>query len=134
MPCIRPFTIAFISIVAAFTASSQSYMENLTRGLVAVKTREGYFLSWRLLGHEDYSTAFNVYKGDTKLNDTPIENATCSEDKSAGNGDYSVRAVVNGNELTPSEADLVLSIEHFFGIFPECFEMRLFQYEHSCLC
>ncbi|MBN1578340.1 MAG: hypothetical protein JW913_17395 [Chitinispirillaceae bacterium] len=90
-------------------SDAQSYMENLTRGLIAVKTRDGYFLSWRLLGHEDYVTAFHVYRGDKKLNESPITDATCYEDKSGGSGDYAVSAVIDGNEQSPVKAELTLS-------------------------
>lgn len=94
------------------TAGAQSYMEYLSRGLVAVKTSGGYFLSWRLLGHEDYSTSFNVYKGGQKLNSEPITEATCYEDKSSGSGDYSVRAVSGGKELEAQKAELTLSANY----------------------
>ena len=51
----------------AMPAHGQRIMEKLGRGLVAVKTDSGYFLSWRLFGTEQGSDiAFNVYKGTTK--------------------------------------------------------------------
>lgn len=37
-------------------------MEYLDRGTVAVKTDEGVYLSWRLLGTDDFDTAFYVYR------------------------------------------------------------------------
>lgn len=89
-------------------------MEKLTRGLIAVKTNKGYFLSWRLLGHEDYNTGFNVYKGNTKLNKTVITDATCYEDTTSASiaGEYSVRAVLNGEEIDESKAEFVLSTNY----------------------
>jgi rhamnogalacturonan endolyase len=107
--------LVLITSVIATTSvpvKAQSYMENLSRGLVAVKTNNGYFLSWRLLGHEDYQTAFNVYKDSQKLNNEPITNATCYEDKSSGSGEYSVRAIVNGVELQANKAELTLSTNY----------------------
>ena len=88
----------------------QRIMEKLSRGLVAVKSGTGYFLSWRLFGPE-YGTdiAFNAYKGTTKLNTSPITDATCYQDNSTGTGDYSVKAVVGGQELAASAAEYVLS-------------------------
>jgi rhamnogalacturonan endolyase len=50
--------------------------EYLNRGLVAVKTDGGVFLSWRLLGNESYGTAFNVYRNGRKLNSRPLTDAT----------------------------------------------------------
>ena len=50
--------------------------EHLDRGLVAVKTDTGVFLSWRLLGNESYGTAFNIYRNGRKLNPRPITDST----------------------------------------------------------
>jgi rhamnogalacturonan endolyase len=63
---------------------AQPRMEYLTRGVHAVTMQDGVlfpaFISWRLLGTEDYKTSFNLYKTvngkTTKLNDKPIENIT----------------------------------------------------------
>ena len=105
---LRLIIISLVMTMTSVPVKAQSYMENLSRGLIAVKTANGYFLSWRLLGHEDYETAFNVYKGSQKLNSQPITNATCYEDKSGGTGEYSVRAVVNGIELKANKVELTM--------------------------
>ena len=83
-------------------------VENLDRGLVAVPSGKGTFLSWRLLGTEyarhGNAIAFNVYKGGRRLNSAPIVKSTTYQDNSRGAGAYSVRAIVNGRELRPSSA------------------------------
>ncbi|GBU23044.1 rhamnogalacturonate lyase [Fibrobacteres bacterium R8-0-B4] len=85
-------------------------VENLTRGLVAVRVGQGYFLSWRLFGDEPYTTGFNVYRGDTKLNAAPITGATVYTDASAAqNSVYTVRAVVNGVEKAASAPAIVMN-------------------------
>lgn len=58
----------------ASTPSRQA--EFLDRGLVAVKTDEGVFLSWRLLGNESYGTGFNLYRNGKKLNRRPLTTTT----------------------------------------------------------
>jgi rhamnogalacturonan endolyase len=85
-------------------------MERLDRGLVAVKSGAGYFLSWRLFGTDpqDASFGFNVYKGTTKLNTAAITNSTNYQDDSSGSGIYSVKAVTNGVEGETSENALVI--------------------------
>jgi len=86
------------------------YMEKLTRGLVAVKSGSGYFLSWRLFGTEAGSDiAFNVYRGTTKLNASPITNATNYQDTAGGTTDYSVKAVVGGQEQAASAVEHVMA-------------------------
>src|SRR5687767_76487 len=79
-------------------------MENLGRGVVAVRKEDGVFVSWRLLGNEARDKAFNLYRafnGATqKLNAQPLTGGTNFEDKTAPPGavSYFVRPVVNSNE------------------------------------
>ncbi len=116
----KPKTISVIAIAigmictVASEASAQRYMEKLDRGLVAVKSGSGYFLSWRLFGTDPQDTAFgfNVYKGSTKLNAAVIINATCYQDNGAGTGAYTVKPVTDGAEGAASEAALVLDTNY----------------------
>jgi rhamnogalacturonan endolyase len=85
-------------------------VENLNRGLIAVRSGQGYYLSWRLLANEAYSTGFNVYRGETKLNSTPIDGATTYKDANAPqNSSYTVRAVANGTEQAASETAMIIN-------------------------
>jgi hypothetical protein len=77
-------------------------MENLDRGVVAVKVSEGVYIGWRMFGYE-YSKAnpanisYQVYKGDVKL--ATVSDSTNYLD-AAGTLDstYSVAAVQGGTE------------------------------------
>ncbi|MDG4831988.1 cellulose binding domain-containing protein [Solwaraspora sp. WMMD1047] len=78
-------------------------MEDLDRGLISVRSGSGNLVSWRLLGTEAAGTGFNVYRGGTRVNSTPITNSTNYLDSGAAAGSaYTVRAVVNGAEQAPS--------------------------------
>jgi rhamnogalacturonan endolyase len=90
-------------------ASAQRLMERLNRGLIAVSTDEGTYLSWRLFGTEPHNIGFNVYKGSTRLNPQPLAGATVFTDSASGPGTYTVRPVVNGQEGPPSEPARVLA-------------------------
>ncbi|GIH56430.1 rhamnogalacturonan lyase [Microbispora rosea subsp. aerata] len=82
-------------------------MENLNRGLISVRSGNGNLVSWRLLGTESIGTGFNVYRGSTKLNSSPITNSTNYFDSGApADATYTVRAVVNGTEQAASETSL----------------------------
>ncbi|NYI05662.1 hypothetical protein FHU37_002605 [Allostreptomyces psammosilenae] len=82
-------------------------VENLDRGLISVRSGSGNLVSWRLLGTEDISTGFNVYRGTTKVNSSPITNSTNYYDSGAAAGAaYTVRAVVGGVEQPASEPAL----------------------------
>ena len=102
-----------IDVAVAEVAARQ--MEFLDRGLVAVKRVEGgVFLSWRLLGNEPDSAAFNVYRMSeqevVRLNDMPITNATNfidrTEDLTHGSR-YFVCVMENEKERPPSEPAVV---------------------------
>ena len=74
-------------------------MENLDRGLVAVKVSNGVFLSWRVLGTDPTGLGFNVYRGTTKVNTDVITGATNLVDAAGTTSStYSVRPVLNGVE------------------------------------
>lgn len=79
--------------------SAQRKMEKLDRGLVAVQTNGGVFLSWRVFGTDPKNVAFNIYRDGTKVNASPITGATNMVDGSGnGNATYTVRPVLGGNE------------------------------------
>ncbi|MEU8261382.1 cellulose binding domain-containing protein [Micromonospora sp. NPDC048999] len=82
-------------------------MEKLDRGLISVRSGNGNLVSWRLLGTEVSGVSFNLYRGSTKVNSTPITGATNYLDSGAAAGAaYTVRAVVNGAEQAASAAAL----------------------------
>ncbi|MGN7415608.1 rhamnogalacturonan lyase [Paenibacillus sp. SAF-068] len=86
-------------------AAGARQMEYLDRGVVAVKTGTGVFVSWRLLGTEGSNVSFNVYRDGTKVNATPITNSTNLQDASGtSSSKYTVRAVVSGTEQAASTA------------------------------
>jgi rhamnogalacturonan endolyase len=81
-------------------------MEYLTRGVHAVRAKDGkVFVSWRLLGIEDNSLAFNLYRttaGKTVLlNKKPIADVTSFTDENADSNlvhVYTVKAIVQKKE------------------------------------
>ncbi|MCX7715624.1 MAG: stalk domain-containing protein [Clostridia bacterium] len=76
----------------------QRQMENLDRGVVAVKVGDTALVSWRWLGTESADVSYNVYRNGEKLTPVPI-NATNYTDITASDGaSYQVSAVVGGAE------------------------------------
>ncbi|GAL86865.1 FG-GAP repeat-containing protein [Sporocytophaga myxococcoides] len=97
------FKVIFFASSLLFILSSglmaQRRMENLDRGLVAVQTGNGVFLSWRVFGTDPKSVAFNVYRNGTKVNSSPITGATNMVDNGGSSSStYTVRPVVGGAE------------------------------------
>ncbi|MDI9859564.1 rhamnogalacturonan lyase [Flectobacillus roseus] len=79
---------------------AQYQLENLDRGLVAVRTNpKSVFLSWRILGTDAKNVAFNIYRGKTKLNTSPITTVSNWVDSTGiESSEYSLCAVINGKE------------------------------------
>ncbi|MCD8181462.1 MAG: leucine-rich repeat protein [Firmicutes bacterium] len=67
---------------SAGTAELPAQMEYLDRGTVAVKTSGGVYLSWRLLGTENYDTAFDIYRDGEKI--AAVSDSTDYTDTTAG--------------------------------------------------
>jgi len=101
----------FVSLVLSISAiAGTMQVEKLNRGLVAVRSGQGYYLSWRLLSNEPYATGFNVYRDATKLNSTPITTSTTYTDANAAqNSNYTVRAVIDGVEKEASEKAMIIN-------------------------
>ncbi|MDQ0681888.1 rhamnogalacturonan endolyase [Streptomyces achromogenes] len=85
-------------------AATARQVERLDRGLTSVHTGSGNLVSWRWLATDPNDVAFNVYRGGTRLNSSPLTTSTNYLDGGApDSADYTVRAVVNGVEQAPSE-------------------------------
>lgn len=79
-------------------------MEALDRGLHAVKTDNGVFVSWRFLGTDQKSTAFNIYRNGALVNASPITGATNLLDNTGSiSSSYIVKTVVDGKEVETSD-------------------------------
>lgn len=78
------------------------YMEKLDRGVVAVfKGNSQIYISWRMFGIDPSAISFNVYRGSTKINSSPITNSTNYTDTNgSASSKYSIRPVINGVEQT----------------------------------
>jgi hypothetical protein len=88
-------------------AATARQVERLDRGLTSTHTSSGNLVSWRWLATDPNDVAFNVYRGSTRLNSSPITASTNYFDAGAADSaDYTVRAVVNGAEQPSSELAL----------------------------
>lgn len=78
---------------------SGKQMEWLNRGVVAVDSDGGVFVSWRMLGTDPDDIAFNVYRNGSLLNGEPIDDKTNYLDQNgSSSARYSVRVVIDGEE------------------------------------
>ena len=85
--------------------NAQRQMERINRGVVAVRTSSNeVYVGWRLFGTDPSGIGFNVYRGSTKLNASPITATTNYIDNSTATSTYTVRPVINGVEQAASES------------------------------
>ena len=95
------------SLLFALTLPAAPYqMENLGRGVVVMRTgTSSVYVGWRQLGLDPSSISYNVYRGSTKVNASPITNSTNLVDTGATlsvANTYTVRPVIGGVEQAAS--------------------------------
>lgn len=91
-------------------------MENLGRGVATVKTKNGIFVSWRLLGTDDASIKFNVYRDGSLLNSEPIESTNITDEFGTVKSKYEVVPVIDGLEKTDEKSEQLMSAEKYVSI------------------
>jgi rhamnogalacturonan endolyase len=97
--------LVFATSANAVIISPGKQIEKLNRGVVAISTASGAFISWRLLATDEPGTMFNLYRGTTKLNSAPLQELNWSDSGGSASSLYSVRPVVNGVEGAAFNAD-----------------------------
>jgi len=107
----NPIFLVFLLLICAPGLRAQRQMENLDRGVIAVRCPgDSVYVGWRLLGTEPDDIAFNLYRRSgndkpVKLNQTPIKESTNSQvgkqDFTIDNS-YFVKAVLGGVEQEAS--------------------------------
>jgi rhamnogalacturonan endolyase len=100
-------------LFAGPAVNAQRQMENLGRGVVAMRTRgDSVYVGWRFLASDEEATAFNVYRASGKekpirLNRKPILESTNFLDGNASfnvDNSWFVRPVIHGKELESSKS------------------------------
>ena len=101
-------SVASIPVLMSYadtnSTTEKRVMEKLDRGTVAVKTNDGVYLSWRLLGTESLTNqAFDIYRDSEKIYTTGEHDATCYTD-SKGTADNKYTVVPKGEAIDKTEA------------------------------
>lgn len=103
----RSAALAGLVALGALPAFAARQLENLDRGVVAVKVASGVFVSWRVLGTETAATGFNLYRDGVKVNASVITGATNYQDASGTTtSKYVVKTVIGGQEVASSPETL----------------------------
>lgn len=105
------FAINQLIIAQGPNYSSNIQKENLGRALVAYRTSSGNVcVTWRYLETDALDLAFNIYKGNTKLNATPLAVSTFYTYAETDRGElkYSLKSVTDGVENPENLASYTL--------------------------
>ncbi|MBQ9672409.1 MAG: autotransporter-associated beta strand repeat-containing protein [Prevotella sp.] len=89
-------TLMLLALVTS--ANAQRTTDKLDRGLVAVPSGSGSFVSWRIFGEEYYDTEYNLYRDGVKVNSTPLKVSNYTDTGGKSGAKYQVAAVVRGVE------------------------------------
>jgi len=102
-----------IMTLSSFTLHGQRYMENLDRGLIAMRTgTNSVLISWRIPGDEYAKNAtYNLYRGTTRI--ASNLNVSNYVDATSTDVSYSVAAVIGGKEQALSPASSVRGRDFF---------------------
>lgn len=105
MRLVLPIFISFFIFlfVNSGNLSAQRQMENLDRGLVAVKVTDGVFLSWRLQGYEWYGYTYNVYRDGVKINSQPLEVTNYVDNSGSLSSSYHIETLFKGVSQSTSD-------------------------------
>ena len=99
----KTFLLLALIMMSVLTAYSQRKTDALDRGLIAIKTTNGVYCSWRILGEEYYDVKYNLYRDGTKVNSEPLSVSNYSDAAGTASSKYTVKAVVRGTEQAASK-------------------------------
>ena len=98
----RLLTILSVMTLWPTAMLAQRTTDLLDRGLVAVPSGSGSFVSWRIFGEEYYDTKYNLYRDGVKLNAEPLDISNYVDNAGRAGSKYQVAAVVRGVEQEKS--------------------------------
>ena len=85
-------------------AFAQRTTDKLDRGLVAIPSGSGAFVSWRIFAEEYYDTEYNLYRDGTPVNTTPLKVSNYYDPNGKAGCSYQVAPVVRGKEQNRCKA------------------------------
>lgn len=97
--------LSCLMLAASWTAGMAKQAEYLDRGVVAVKTAGGVYISWRSLTTDNKALTFDIYRDGVKINTEPVAKSTNFTDAAGtAQSKYVVRAVL-GNTVQESSKE-----------------------------
>ena len=92
-----------ILLSLALNANAQRVIDKLDRGVVAVKTTGGVFVSWRIQSDEYYDVTYNLYRNGSLIAES-LTTSNYTDAAGAASDGYTVEAVKHGVKQPKSAA------------------------------
>lgn len=106
----RRIILCLLLIATTLTAMAQRQnMDQLDRGLVAIKVTSGVYCSWRIQADEYYDVTYNLYRDGVKVNAEPLQTSNYTDASGSTSSKYTVKAVVRGTEQAACSPVAVMS-------------------------
>ena len=104
-PIFTILVITFLFFISGSIKGQEFQYENIGRGVVAVVVPgSGIYIGWRLLAIDPDSITFNVYRGETKINEQPLAASTNFIDTAGTVSDsYTIVPVIDDVEQEASQ-------------------------------
>ncbi len=104
-------SLLIMMMLFAVTSSAQRVVDKLDRGLVAVQTTKGVFVSWRIQSEEYHGVTYNLYRNGTKIAEK-LNVSNYTDAAGTASSTYQVAAVVRGVEQAKSTATAIWSNDY----------------------
>lgn len=91
--------IVLTLFIYASAFAQQRVMEKLDRAVVAVKSKDGVFVSWRKFAYDTNNVTYNVYRNSSLVNSTPISDISNYLDKEGTNDSYYYIEILENGQL-----------------------------------
>jgi hypothetical protein len=100
----EPIESSGVSVIETPVSLPARQMEYLDRGLVAMKSDDGVYVGWRLLGTDSDNVSFHLYRDGKKINKQPIRESTNFLDaEGTTNSTYELKVLGDGGEERKTE-------------------------------
>ncbi len=131
----KRFLILSALLVTVVTSMfAQRKTDALDRGLIAIKTANGVYCSWRIMGEEYYDVKYNLYRDGTKVNSEPLNVSNFTDASGTTSSKYTVKAVVRGVEQSTASAEASVWAQNYLEITPTHADLKSVYVPNDACC
>ncbi len=95
--------LLILTLFLSLASFAQRFIDNLDRGLIAIKTSGGVYVNWRIQSNEYFDVKYNLYCNGTKIAEN-LNVSNFTDNGGSASSSYTVAAVVRGKEQTQCAA------------------------------